>query len=179
MSVTVTFLGTGDPFGTGGRFQSAILLEADGYRLLLDCGMTTPVALQRAGIAASSLDAVVVTHWHGDHFGGAPVLVLDAVIGDRHGAVGRARSRPLVVAGPSGTDERLMDALELFGWGQPITEGVDPLRGAVTHRPLVPEAVLTLGPFSVTVLPVAHTPEALGVRVSAAGRTVAYTGDTA
>lgn len=49
---------------------------------------------------------VVVTHLHGDHFGGLPFLVLD-------GQFSR-RSTPLVVAGPPGTRARLAEAMEVL-----------------------------------------------------------------
>ncbi|MBI2959899.1 MAG: MBL fold metallo-hydrolase, partial [Betaproteobacteria bacterium] len=34
--VSVTFLGSGDAFGSGGRFQTCILVEADEHRFLVD-----------------------------------------------------------------------------------------------------------------------------------------------
>jgi hypothetical protein len=58
----LTFLGTGDPFGTGGRFQSAILLDGAHGRYLLDCGATTPLALARAGIDPNTIDGIIITH---------------------------------------------------------------------------------------------------------------------
>lgn len=179
MDLRVTFLGTGDPFGTGGRLQSAVLLEHAEHRLLLDCGMTTMVALARANIDPATLDGVVVTHWHGDHFGGVPLLVIDALIGGRHGAPRQNRGRPLVVAGPAGTAARLRDALTLFNWSQPRTSDADPLAHIVTDMLLGPGQLTKIGPFVIEALAVVHTPEALGVRVTVAGHTIAYSGDTA
>src|SRR5215212_4543910 len=96
--VTVRFLGSGDAFGSGGRLQTCILLEADGGRVLLDCGASSLIALKRFGVDPGLIDAVLITHLHGDHFGGLPFLVLDAQFS--------RRERPLVVAGPPGGEER-------------------------------------------------------------------------
>src|SRR5690242_15689630 len=78
--VRVRFLGTGTPLGTGGRLQACILLEADGERLLLDCGMTSMAALGRANVEPGGLSGVAISHLHGDHVGGVPLLLLDARI---------------------------------------------------------------------------------------------------
>jgi ribonuclease BN (tRNA processing enzyme) len=50
------------------------------------------------------VDAVVLSHLHGDHFGGLPFLVLDGQF--------TRRTRPLTVLGPTGTAERLHAAME-------------------------------------------------------------------
>ncbi len=46
--------------------------------LLVDCGATSLVALKAQGLNPDAVDAVAVTHLHGDHFGGLPFLILDA-----------------------------------------------------------------------------------------------------
>jgi ribonuclease Z len=62
--------------------------------VLCDCGEGAQLAAQRAGLSLSRLDAVLVTHLHGDHFNGLPGLL---------GTLGlEGRQRPLVVAGPPG-----------------------------------------------------------------------------
>ena len=47
---TVRVVGSGDAFGTGGRFQACILLDAADGRVLLDCGASSLVALKQQGI---------------------------------------------------------------------------------------------------------------------------------
>src|SRR5208337_4730398 len=79
----LTIAGCGDAFGSGGRFHSSYLLETSKGRLLLDCGANSPLALKRAGITISSIDAIVVSHCHGDHFGGLPFLFLDKMFMER------------------------------------------------------------------------------------------------
>lgn len=96
-------LGCGEGFSAGGRLHTSFLLEWDGFRLLLDCGSSVLVGLQRFGIDPMSLDGVVISHLHGDHFGGLPFL-------DRfYHAFGR--SRPLPVWGPPQLQERFEMAL--------------------------------------------------------------------
>ena len=100
------FLGSGDAFGSGGRFQTCLYLEGPGGRVLLDCGATALVAMKRAGIDPASVGWIILTHLHGDHFGGVPFVVLD-------GQFAR-RETPLVVAGPPGTPERVTAAMEVL-----------------------------------------------------------------
>ncbi|MBX3172746.1 MAG: MBL fold metallo-hydrolase [Candidatus Eremiobacteraeota bacterium] len=99
-------LGCGEAFSAGGRLHTSFLVEQDGFRLLLDCGPSVLVGLRRHGIDPMSLDAVVISHLHGDHFGGLPFL-------DRfYHAFGR--SRPLVVWGPPLLRERFELAMGAF-----------------------------------------------------------------
>ncbi|HUG06755.1 MAG TPA: MBL fold metallo-hydrolase, partial [Candidatus Limnocylindria bacterium] len=100
----VRFIGSGDSFGSGGRFQTCILVDADGYRFLIDCGATSLVALKRSGVDPGSIDAVLLTHFHGDHSGGVPYLILDGQFGKRE--------RPLLIAGPPGVRERMTAVFE-------------------------------------------------------------------
>ena len=77
--VRVQFLGSGGPFASGGRFQSCILIESDQGRYLIDCGMTALVAMARFDIDPGGIDAMLISHLHGDHFGGLPLMILEAM----------------------------------------------------------------------------------------------------
>jgi ribonuclease BN (tRNA processing enzyme) len=164
----LTFLGSGDAFGSGGRLQTCLCLEGPGDRVLIDCGATALVGMKRAGIDPGSVGCVLLSHLHGDHFGGVPFLVLD-------GQFSR-RDRPLVVAGPPGTRERVVSTMEVMFPGSSLAD-----RRFLTHLvELPPGAPVAVGPLTVTGHPVEHASgaPAYALRVAWAGRTVVYSGDT-
>lgn len=166
--VRLRFIGSGDAFGNGGRFQTCLLLDGGPERLMLDCGASSLTALKAAGVEPNDIGTVLITHLHGDHFGGLPFLVLDGQF--------RRRERPLIVAGPPGTRERVCAAMELLFPGSTAAARRFELEFVeFTHdRPAV------IGPASVTTIAVElpDTP-ACALRVAYAGKVIAYTGDTA
>ena len=101
----VRFLGSGDTFGSGGKLHTCIHVCSEETTFLIDCGASSLIAMKRFGVDPSSIDAVLVTHLHGDHFGGIPFFVLDAQLVSR-------RTRPLTLAGPPGLQSRVHDTME-------------------------------------------------------------------
>jgi len=83
--MTVTFLG-----GAGTVTGSKFLLESDGARVLVDCGMFQGIRdlrrrnWERLAVDPASIDAVVLTHAHLDHCGYLPTLVRDGFHGPIH-----------------------------------------------------------------------------------------------
>ncbi len=107
MTMRLTVLGSGDAFGSGGRLNTCFMVESGGQTILLDCGATALPAMAMHGVSASTIDAVVLSHLHGDHFGGLPFFLLQGQFAARG-------ERPLVIAGPPGTQTRLQQAMEVF-----------------------------------------------------------------
>jgi ribonuclease BN (tRNA processing enzyme) len=103
----LTIVGSGDAFGSGGRFNTCFWLETAKATLLVDCGASSLVALKTIGLDHGQVDGIILSHLHGDHFGGLPFLLLDAQFLN-------CRERPLLIAGPPGTRARLDAALEVF-----------------------------------------------------------------
>jgi ribonuclease BN (tRNA processing enzyme) len=99
----LTIAGSGDAFGSGGRLNTRFFLETAKATLLIDCGASALPALKGLNLDPNRIDGIVLSHLHGDHFGGVPFLLLDAQFLSR-------RDRPLLIAGPPGTRARL-DAL--------------------------------------------------------------------
>jgi ribonuclease BN (tRNA processing enzyme) len=166
--VRLHFVGAGDAFGDGGRFQTCFWLEGGPESLLIDCGATSLTALKATGIEPSEIACVVLTHLHGDHFGGLPFLVLDGQF--------RGRDRPLTIAGPPGTRERVVAAMDLLFPGSATARR----RFDVDFVELPDRRRTRVGPAVVTAVPVEvpDTP-ACALRVEYAGRVIAYSGDTA
>ena len=73
----LTIVGSGDAFGSGGRFNTCFWVETAKATLMLDCGASSPVALKGRGLDFGRVDGVVLSHLHGDHFGGLGFLLLD------------------------------------------------------------------------------------------------------
>ena len=75
----LTIIGCGDAFGAGGNLQTSFLVRAAASTFLIDCGASTLIGMRRLGLQPKDVDTVFVSHLHGDHFGGLPWLLVDAI----------------------------------------------------------------------------------------------------
>lgn len=92
-------LGTASAIPAHGRHLSACVFRREGRLFLFDCGEGTQYQLQRAGVRRSRIEAVFITHLHGDHLFGLPGLLTSfALLG---------RTAPLTIVGPAGLAEVL------------------------------------------------------------------------
>ena len=109
-------LGCGDAFGNGGRNQSGYLVETADRLFLMDCGPTTLLAMKKAGFDPRRLDVVFLSHLHGDHFGGLPFFFISYLHEN-------SRGDPLQIAGPPGTEEKVIELHRiLYGGDLPPTQ---------------------------------------------------------
>lgn len=144
--------------------------------MLLDCGATTLMQLNRlardsggpggpcAPCDPASIDSILITHFHGDHTGGLPALMLDQQIIAR-------RERPLYVLGPPGVEHMFGAVMEA------LYPGFD-LRLDLRFQELHAGAMVDAGGFRIRPFRVDHRPESLGYRIEGpAGRPFAFSGD--
>jgi ribonuclease BN (tRNA processing enzyme) len=103
----LTILGCGDAFSGGGRLPSCYLVETGEASFLLDCGPSILPALKRMNRSSNDFRVIVISHLHGDHFGGLPFLLIDALYPAR-------RTAPLTLIGPPGLEARFRLACEVF-----------------------------------------------------------------
>jgi len=164
----LTVIGSGDAFGSGGRFNSCFHVAA-GSTILLDCGASSMVALRAQRVDPNTIDGIVLSHLHGDHFGGRPFFLLDAQYISR-------RERPLTIAGPPGTMARVPQLLEVMFPGSTGTKWRFPW--SVVDIPVATPTEL-LG-FMVTSAEVIHYSGApsTALRLVAGNTVLAYSGDT-
>jgi ribonuclease BN (tRNA processing enzyme) len=163
------FVGCGDALGSGGRYNTCFHITGERTNFLIDCGASSLPALKRLGIARDDIDLILITHFHGDHFGGLPFMLLDAQF--------TRRTRPLVIAGPQGIEMRLTQLMEALFENSSRTKQ----RFDLSVVALKPEERRAFGAVDVTPFPVVHGESGgpfLAYRVEAEGRVIAYSADT-
>jgi ribonuclease BN (tRNA processing enzyme) len=166
--VEVQFLGSGDALGSGGRFQTCILVRSGKDSFLIDCGASSLIAMKKFGIDPAAIDRVLLSHLHGDHFGGIPFLLLD-------GQFSR-RTRPLTIAGPEGVESRVMAGMEVLFPGSSKVER----KFSISFVDFHPRKEMPLGSLSVIPYEGVHPSgsSSLSLRIQTAGRVITYSGDT-
>lgn len=167
-------LGTGTLKPGPGRYGAGILLEIGGRKLLLDCGPSIVQKLYNAGIDATELDAVFLSHFHVDHTSDLPDLI-SSLAADPSGYPRRPES-PLKLIGPPGLRSFLEELLEGNPFYNYVAEWNRTLR-LVEPVEVEQGSEVRLGDVVMRFASVDH-PYGYGVRVEAGGIAVAYSGDT-
>jgi ribonuclease BN (tRNA processing enzyme) len=166
----LTVLGCCGSFAGPTGAASSYLLEQEDesgrtWRVLVDLGSGAFGPLQ-AHIDPASLDAVVISHLHPDHFLDLTGLEVFWAYNDRE-------LPRLPVHAPEGLAHRLRSVLGRDG---DVPDGVTCL--PFEHRPIRDGQEIEIGPFRFEIGAVRHTVESYGMRVSAGGGVLAYSGDT-
>ncbi len=165
----VTFLGAGDSFGSGGQNHSGYVVEAGGRVFLLDCGPTALIGLKKVGFDTSRIDFVILSHLHGDHFGGLPFFFLEYQYEE-------PRTRPFLIAGPPGTEERVLAVYRAMY--KDLAER--PFSFPVNFQELTPNQPQMVAGIEVFPFRVPHLRQglSLALRATIGSKTVLYSGDT-
>ena len=165
----LTIIGCGDAFGAGGSLQTSFHVQAGAGGLLIDCGATTLIGMRRLGLDVNGIGTVFVSHLHGDHFGGLPWLLVDAIYVSK-------RTRPLVVTGPRGIEQRFLSVAEGLYPNITTTKRDFDLRFVeYAERTPLEAGGVTVTPFEVK-HPSGAPPYALRFEID--GKVVSFTGDT-
>jgi ribonuclease BN (tRNA processing enzyme) len=164
------FVGTGDAFGSGGRFNTCFHVAGREFNFLIDCGASSLVAMKRFDIDCNSIDLIVLTHYHADHCGGVPFFILDAQYVSR-------RTRPLTVAGPPPVKEWFAHQMEAAFAGLLRTERKFEL-SLVELTPEHPWHFRNAEIRSFQVPHVAPPESSYGYRINMDGKVLAFSGDT-
>ena len=107
----ICLLGCGGMMPLPYRWLTSLMVRFNGSSLLIDCGEGTQVAIREKGWSFKPIDTICFTHYHGDHIGGLPGLLLTMGNSDR--------TEPLTLIGPPGL-EKVVNALRIIAPGLPF-----------------------------------------------------------
>ena len=159
------FLGSGNAFAAD-RYWSSFLLND---RFLFDASPVALPHLKRSDVALEDIEAIFISHFHGDHFLGLPFLLLEY-------SEQTERSKDLTIIGPPGIEERLRTITDL------TFPNVHTRGNSTKERYIDLEDGLSgeVGGLTYTARSVTHVDdlECFGFRVDVGGRTIAYSGDS-
>lgn len=161
----VHFLGVGEACDPE-RFNTSLLVLSGSKKhyILLDCGFTTPHRYFADCFDPDQLDALWVSHFHGDHFFGIPLLLL------RFWEMGRVK--PLLLVGPSGLQKKIEMALDLA-----YPSSLGKLQYALQYHEMEDGGSLQAAGFRWQVAAMEHSEPCLALKLSLDGKSVFYSGD--
>jgi ribonuclease BN (tRNA processing enzyme) len=170
-SVRITIVGCSGSFAGADGPASCYLVEADGFRMLMDLGSGALGAVQRYA-DLYEIDAVCLSHLHADHC----LDVCGYSVARTFHPDGLKPRIP--VYGPAQTEVRLGRALAADPAGQDAgADSRDRVTDAFDFVTITP-GVTEIGPLRVTAARMNHPVETHGFRLEHAGRSLAFSADT-
>lgn len=163
-SLDLTFIGSGNAFAPGGLCWNGFLANG---AYLFETPPSTLMALNRVGADPNEIEALVLSHHHGDHFLGMPFLLLHWKW--------RGRTKPVTIVGPRGTRDLALRVTEQVFPGT-LDESLP-----VHWLEVSPGETVCAGKLQLDVVQVEHDPqlsECLGYSAKLGGAQFGYTGDT-
>jgi ribonuclease BN (tRNA processing enzyme) len=160
----IQFLGVGEACDENFPNTSLHLRNENGLCLLLDCGFTTPHQYFSVCQHADELDGVWISHFHGDHFLGLPLLLL------RFWEMGRKKK--LCIFGSKGVREKTFDAMELA-----YPSFANRIEFDIECVVVEPGEKVLWESVSLQTAEAMHSLYALALRVESDGKSLFYSGD--
>jgi ribonuclease BN (tRNA processing enzyme) len=165
--VRIRFIGVGEAFDEDLPNTSIWVRagdERDESSILLDCGFTAPASFWKSCRDADDLDAIWISHFHGDHFFGLPALL------SRFWEM--KRTKPLLVLGQRGIDQIVPQTLELA-----YSSIVDRFTYDIRFLTVEPEDIVEAAGVTWRSAVNAHPQRDLAVRIEKGGKSLFYSGD--
>ncbi len=160
----ILFLGVGEACDPDHGNTSVLLTTGAGASLLLDCGFTAAHRFFAACSDPDRLDAVWISHFHGDHYFGIPLLIL------RFREMGRRR--PLALVGQARLEEIVRSLMEMAYPGFMVKLGF-----ALQFHETGPEQTLSLAGLRWRTAPTLHSRSNLGLLLDDGSCRLYYSGD--
>lgn len=165
------FIGSGDAFGSGGRFNTCFHVTGSRTNFLIDCGASSLIALKKNLISLNDIQTIFITHFHADHFGGIPFFILESQFFSK-------RKTPLKIVGPKGLTQWYEKVMEVSFPGSSQTK----LKFELTLIEMNPDEKMNIDDIVVEPYQAQHgnyDGPFFSYRLTAEDRVIAYTGDTA
>ena len=164
----VRILGSANAVPKIGQDNTHLLIETASRTVMVDCGDNPVAKVTAAGSHVNEVNDLILTHFHADHVGSLPLLIMDMWL--------EKRDTPLIIHGLEVTLTKARSLLEIFSWQEwkgmfPVIFNIIPDEGKAGF---ITDEGLTL-----SALPVLHLVPTIGLRMEFKGeRTVTYSCDT-
>ncbi|GGB81354.1 MBL fold metallo-hydrolase [Dyadobacter sediminis] len=165
--VELTVIGCSDAFGSGGRRNTCFHIKTASNQFLIDCGASAYPGLKELNINPEEISTIIISHFHGDHYGGLPFFLLEAAE--------KQRTKPITIVSPPGCSEKMHPLLALLYPGSNIMEKLN-----LRFMEFSDEQMIVNDDLELIARPVVHSSASLphGIRIYTAGKIIAYSGDT-
>ncbi|PKN98318.1 MAG: hypothetical protein CVU42_12355 [Chloroflexi bacterium HGW-Chloroflexi-4] len=104
----ITILGSANAVAKADQQNTHLLIETDNRKIMVDCGDYAAASLARAGIELNQVTDLILTHFHADHVGSLPLVIMDMWL--------EKRTAPLTIYGLEATLYKAKKLLDLFDW---------------------------------------------------------------